>query len=78
MGCYLPYTQFEQNSLFGAPENFWEFPIFIRESRKILGNSENFGNSSNKKNCVITDLGTTSCILSVISLWQKEDVALSD
>ena len=47
-GCQLSYTEFEQNSLCQdlsqrARKFFGEFPIFIRESRKILENSENFG-----------------------------------
>ena len=49
---------------------FWEFPVFFRESRKIVGNSENFGTAVIKSiliitNYVITDRGTTSCMLNV-------------
>ena len=55
-GCQLPYIEFEQNNLWrdlsqraeGASENFLGIPNFFPEIRKIVGNSENFGNSSDE------------------------------
>ena len=41
------------------PKMFWEFPIFFLKSLKIVGNSENFGNSNDQIN--------SHCLLQIAS-----------